>query len=152
MTQVDFNHISKDLSEEEVGKLKALYNTYRSSCSLHRKKLKRISRVRLLLNMLAMYLTRIGVIAGSVTMNPIIIGCISGVGIMMQGYIAKSDLGTRIGKCKSVYTSYGKVVALLRSLLRGAPYEEQALLAELRLLDEIIASSSDHPPPSCSQP
>ena len=139
INNLDFNHISKDLSEEDVEKLKKLYSTYHRNCICYKWKYKRLKRLKLFLNMATIALTSIGVIAGATTLNPIILGSISGTGILVQGYVTKSNIASNVSKCKYAYTSYEKMLSLIKSHLRGVPYDESTLLTELRLIDEIVA-------------
>ena len=89
--------------------------------------------------MVTILLTSIGVIAGGATMNPIILGCITGTGVLVQSYMTKSGMNGRVSRCKYAYVSYKMLLSLIKSHLRGAPYDKQALLTELRLIDEIVA-------------
>ena len=88
--------------------------------------------------MLTTLVTTLGIIAGGITMNPVVLGSISGVGIVAQSYVAKSGMADRSSKCKYAHVSYEKALSLIKSHLRGAPYDENTLITELRLLDEII--------------
>ena len=94
--------------------------------------------------MLSLTLTTVGIIVGGITINPIILGCVSGPGIVLQGYIAKSGLDGKVNRCKYAYISYEKTLTLIKSHLRGVPYDENALLTELKLIDDFVI---DHCPP-----
>ena len=45
--------------------------------------------------MASLGLTVSGTIAGGITLNPVILGCISGPGILIQGYLTKSNIKTK---------------------------------------------------------
>ena len=135
---VDFNHISKDLTTEEVDKLKGLYSTYHRSCMCYKWEYARLGRVKMALDAAAMLTTTIGVVAGGITMNPIVLGCIGGAGILAQSYMAKSDINNRAIRCKHAYVTYERVLSLIKNHLRGLPYDESSLLTELRVIDEIV--------------
>ena len=77
--------------------------------------------------MVTTLVTTIGVVAGDVTMNPIVLGCVSGAGILAQSYVMKSGIGGMVSRCKYAYVTYEKVLSLIKSHLRGAPYEEHTL-------------------------
>ena len=53
---------------------------------------------------------RIGTIAGGVTLNPIILGCIGGPGILIQGCLSKSNIKTKTEMCRYAYTLYKKIL------------------------------------------
>lgn len=135
---MDFNHISKDISEEETIELKRLYAYYHKLETCYKWKHKRLKKIRLLLNMTSIGLTTTGIVAGSITANPLIIACISGPGVIIQGYLSKSDLANKVEHCKFAYTSYKKILTQLRSHLRGIPYNESIFLSDVKVLDDIV--------------
>ena len=134
---IDFNHISSDLSEEEVSKLKTWYRYYHKLQTCYKWKYKRLKRLRLSLNMTSAALVVVGSIAGGVTANPIVLGSISGPGLLIQGYITKSNINNKIEMCKFGYTSYKRILIQLRSYLRGMPFDEAILLSDLKGIDDI---------------
>ena len=88
--------------------------------------------------MVSLGLTVSGTIAGGVTFNPIILGCISGPGILIQGYLSESNIKTKTDICRLAYKSYQKILTHLKSCLRGMPYDESILLSDLKLIDDIV--------------
>ena len=80
----------------------------------------------------------VGSIAGGVTANPIVLGCISGPGVLIQTYLVKSDISKKVEMCKFAYVSYGGIITQLRSFLRGLPYDEATFLSEVRVIDDIV--------------
>ena len=114
---IDFNHISSNLSEEEVVKLERWYRYYHKLYTCYKWKYRTLKRIRLSLNMASIGLVVIGGIAGSVTANPIILGCISGPGIVIQGYLTKKNISRKVEMSRYAYTSYKKVLIQLRSFL-----------------------------------
>ena len=135
---INFNHISDQLSHDEITKLKALYRNYHRLFKCFHWKYKKLKRVKLILELLSLSLTTSGVIVGSVTLNPIILGCLSGSGIMIQGYLTKSDLNKMVDRCRFAHTSYQKILVQLKSFLRGLPYNESNFLSDLKILDDIV--------------
>ena len=133
-----FNHISDTLSEDEINKLKTLYKSYHRLQMCYKWKYKRLRRSKLSLELSSLGLTSIGAIIGAITLNPIILGCLSGSGIMIQAYLTKSDLDKRVDRCKFAYTSYERILVQLKSFLRGLPYDENNFLSDLKVLDDII--------------
>ena len=139
--KIDFNHISKDLSEEDSEELKELYLSYHKWRTCYKWKYKRLKKLKLLNNMISLTLTSVGVIVGGITINPIILGCISGPGIILQGYIARSGFDGRGSRCKYAYVSYEKTLTLIKSCLNGVPYDEHMLLTELKLIDDFVVDN-----------
>ena len=138
---IGFNHISDSLSYDEENKLKTLYRSYHRLQMCYKWKYKRLRRLKLSLELSSIGLTTVGAILGGVTLNPIILGSLTGSGIMIQAYLTKSDLNRRVDRCKFAFASYEKVLVQLKSFLRGLPYDENMFLSDLKILDDIIIDS-----------
>ena len=79
-----------------------------------------------------------GSIVGAATLNPIVIACVAGPGILIQGYLTKSNLINNVERCKFAYTSYEKILTQIRSFLRGSAYDEIIFLSFVKKLDDIV--------------
>ena len=139
---IGFNHISDNLSNDEVIKLKTLYKSYHRLQMCYKWKYKKLRRLKLSLELSSIGLTSVGVIVGSITVNPIILGSLTASGIMIQAYLTKSDLHKRVDMCKFAFTSYEKILIQLKNYLRGIKYEESNFLTDLKILDDIIIDQS----------
>ena len=135
---IGFNHISDSLSYDEVNKLKTLYRSYHRLQMCYKWKYKRLRRLKLSLELSSIGLTTVGAIVGGITLNPIILGSLTGSGIMIQAYLTKSDLNKRVDRCKFAFTSYERVLVQLKSFLRGLLYDESNFLSDLKVIDDII--------------
>ena len=135
---IGFNHISDSLSYEEVNKLQALYRSYHRLQMCYKWKYKKLRRLKRFLELSSIGLTTVGAIVGGVTLNPIILGSLTGSGIMIQAYLTKSDLNKRVDRCKFAFTSYERVLVQLKSFLRGLLYDESNFLSDLKVIDDII--------------
>ena len=134
----NWNHISDKLTEDQIKELKALYKNYHRLFKCYEWKYKKLKRLKLSLEMTSISLVTIGGIVGAVTANPIILGCISGPGVLIQGYLTKSNLINNVERCKFAYTTYKKILVQLKSFLRGLEYDDVMLLSDLKILDDII--------------
>ena len=135
---IGFNHISDSLSYDEVNKLQALYRSYHRLQMCYKWKYKKLQRLKLFLELSSIGLTTVGAIVGGITLNPIILGSLTGSGIMIQAYLTKSDLNKRVDRCKFAFTSYERVLVQLKSFLRGLLYDESNFLSDLKVIDDII--------------
>ena len=135
---IGFNHISNSLSYDEVNKLKTIYRSYHRLQMVYKWKYKRLRRLKLSLELSSISLTTVGAILGSITLNPIILGSLTGCGIMIQAYLTKSDLNRRVDRCRFAFTSYERVLIQFKSFLRGLPYNESNFLTDLKVLDDIV--------------
>ena len=122
-----FNHISTDLSKEEIEKFNRLYNHRLYTC--YQWKYKKIKGIKLSPEMLSIVLTATGSIAGGVTLNPFVLGCVAGPGILIRGYLTKSNITDKVEQCKFAYTTYYKILAQIKAFLRGMPYNETVFLS-----------------------
>ena len=137
---MNFNHISDNLTVDEINKLMALYKTYHRLYKCYEMKYKRLKRLKLSLEMSSILLTVSAVVIGSVTLNPIILSSISGSGVLIQAFLTKSDINKRVNMCRFAYTSYQKILVQLKSYLRGIEYNENELLSDIKIIDDIIIS------------
>ena len=133
-----WNHISEKLNENQIEELKALYKNYHRLFKCYHWKYKKLRRLKISLQLSSISLTVIGTITGSVTLNPVVGGTVVGAGVIIQGYLTKTNLSQRIGKCRLAYTSYEKIMVQLRSFMRGMPYDENVFLSDIKIIDDMI--------------
>jgi len=81
---MNFNHISKILTEDEVSRLKSLYYTYHKMYWSYKKMFKIHKRLDLALKLSSVVLTTTGAMVGTITLNPIILASLSGAGVFLQ--------------------------------------------------------------------
>ena len=86
-------------------------------------------------------LTSVGATVGGVTMNPIILGVLTGTGVLIKGYMSNSNITNKVERCKFAYTSYEKVLTHIRSSLRGIPSDEKIFMSEVRFLDDTVTDT-----------
>ena len=73
---------------------------------------------------------------GCVTLNPLVLGTISGTGLLL-----KSTMEFKIISKKSNHhcvCRLEKILVDLRSFVRGKPYDDQNYLTQLRVLEDIV--------------
>ena len=81
------SYITSDkLTDEEITKFKNLYKNYHRLQMCYKWKYKNLNRISLGLQMGSIGLTATGAIVGSITLNPIVLGCLTGSGVLIQGY------------------------------------------------------------------
>ena len=134
----NFNHVNEKLTREEITMLKNLYAQYHMKTWCYQYAYKKFKKMDLALNLLSIGLTSTGVIVGSVTLNPIILGSISGGGLLLQGLLKTKNYNRKIEMCKFAYTSYQKILNKIRSYLRGEPYDIMDFVLEAHLLDDQV--------------
>ena len=134
----NFNHIDKNISKEKLSEIKAWYKFYYKRFWRYKKAFKHFKRLNLIINVSSTSLVVIGTIACGVTLNPIILGTISGVGILLKTFSEIKNYKKKIEMSKFAYTAYEKVLIDLRSSLRGNQVNHTTFIYEMRLIDEMI--------------
>ena len=80
----------------------------------------------------------IGTISGGLTMNPIILGVINGVGILLTNFGKMKNYKKKIEMTKIAFTTYKKVLVELRSALRGDEFDKDLFIDKMKVVDEMI--------------
>ena len=80
-----------------------------------------------------------GTIAGGVTLNPIILGVINGVGLLIKSISEIKNYANKIELLKIGLTTYEKTLVDLRSYLRVTKYSHEKFISKMNLVDGDIA-------------
>ena len=80
----------------------------------------------------------IGTISGGITLNPVILGVVSGAGVIIAGVGKKNNYKRKIEMSRIAFTTYEKVLIELRSALRGDEWNKKEFVDRMKLIDEII--------------
>jgi hypothetical protein len=136
---LDFNHISKDLDKEVKKELVDLYKYYDLRFRGYRKWHKKLKKRKLYLHMTSIGFTTADGIVGGVTVNPIVIGTLAGIGGVIQGYIAKTELNKKVKRTRIAWSNYQGVCTQIRSFLRGMDYNSEIFLSDLKVVDDMVS-------------
>ena len=135
---INWNHISDKLTEDKISELKALYKFYHKKYWLHKASFKSFKTKNIVCDIGSVLLVLTGTVVGGVTLNPVVIGTISGTGIFLKTYSEIKNYKRKIEMSKFAYTSYAKVLTDLRSFMRGLEYDQTKFLDYVKVLDDII--------------
>ena len=83
-------------------------------------------------------LVSVGTIAGGITLNPIVLGVVNGVGVIVAGIGKKKNYKRKIEMSRIAFTTYENVLVELRSSLRGDSFNKQEFIDRMKLIHEII--------------
>ena len=75
---------------------------------------------------------------GGLTMNPIILGVINGVVIVLTNVGKMKNYKKKIEMTKIAFTTYEKVLVELRSALRGDEFDKDLFINKMKVIDEMI--------------
>ena len=134
----NWNHVSEKLTEDQIFELKALYKFYHKKYWLAKMTYKYYKKAELACNIGSALLVVTGTVVGGVTLNPVVLGTISGSGLLLKTYSEIKNYKRKIEMSKFAYTSYSKVLTDLRSFMRGLKYDEKEFLDYVKVLDELI--------------
>ena len=84
-------------------------------------------------------------IASSITLNPIILGCVSGSGFLLKTFSEAKNYKRKIEMSKFAHTNYDKVLADIRSYLRGLKYNNKDFINYPKILYEATIDLSPLP-------
>jgi len=130
--------VSENLTDDQISELKALYKFYHKKYWLHKASFKSFKKKDMACNIGSVLLIVAGTVVGGVTLNPAVLGSVSGAGLLLKTYSEIKNYKRKIEMSKFAYTSYAKILNDLRSFIRGVNYDEKEFLDYVKVLDEII--------------
>ena len=80
----------------------------------------------------------IGTISGGLALNPIVLGVINGIGILLTNFGKMKNYKKEIEMTKIAFTTYEKVLVELRSALRGNEFDKDQFIDKMKVVDEMI--------------
>ena len=116
----DFNHISKELSEDIEKTLKNFYKFYHKKWWCYNKAFKSNKRKSISLTILSAGSIISGAAAGGITLNPIILGVLTSLGVISKVLPNFKKYDKKVESTRYASTTYKKVLDALRMYLRRA--------------------------------
>ena len=130
----EFNHIDSLLSEEEIKTLKEFYKYYHKKFWCFKKTFKHFKIIDESITISGILLVIIGTISGCLTLNPIVLGVINRLGILLTNFGKMKNYKKKIEMTKIAFTTYEKVLVELRSPMRG----DKFVKIKLKVVDAMI--------------
>ena len=139
----DFNHISKDLSEEIEKILKEFYKFYHKKWWCYNKAFKRYKKKSLSLTILSAGSFISGAAAGGITLNPIILGVLTSVGVISKVLSNFKKYDKKEESTRYASTTYKKVLDELRMYLRDGKtlYNHEDFVKSMKIIDDVIVDN-----------
>ena len=97
-TIFDFNHIDPALPKERLEEIEKLYATYKRMWWCFKKLHQKQKRLDLVEKIVSSVLVAGGVVAGGATLNPIVLGVISGLGLIVKTIQEARNRGKKLRK------------------------------------------------------
>ena len=137
-TILDFNHIDPSIPAEKLEEIQKLYATYKKLWWCFKKVHQKQTRLDLLEKVSSSVLVAAGIVVGGATLNPVVLGVISGMGLIIKTIQEARNRGKKIEKAKFAFTSYEKALSNLKFALRGGNFDQRKFLVEMETIDGIV--------------
>ena len=137
-TILDFNHIDPSIPPEVVEEIQKLYATYKKLWWCYKKVYQEQTRLDLLEKISSSVLVAAGIVVGGATLNPVVLGVISGLGLIVKTIQEARNRGKKIEKAKFAFTNYEKALTTLKFALRGGNFNQRKFLVEMETIDGIV--------------
>ena len=137
-TIFDFNHIDPNIPKEKLEEIQKLYATYKRLWWCFKKLHQKQKLLDLVEKIVSSVLVAGGAVAGGATLNPIVLGVISGLGLILKTIQEAKNRGKKIEKAKFAFINYEKALSTLKFALRGGEFDPKTFLVEMETLDGIV--------------
>ena len=104
MSIFNFNHIDKNKTKEEIQEIKELYKYYHYRYWCYQKTFTHYKKGNLNSNIVSAGLVNIGSVAGGITANPIIIGTVTGAGVLLKTFCDTENYKRKIEMSNTPYS------------------------------------------------
>ena len=141
----EFNHIDSLLSEDEIKTLKEFYKYYHKKFWCFKKTFKYFKIIDETITISGISLVIIGTISGGLTLNPIVLGVINGIGILLTNFGKMKNYKKKIKMSSIAFTTYEKVLVELRSAMRGDEFDKDQFIDKMKVIDEMIIDQTPVP-------
>ena len=127
------------MSDESIYEIESLYIYYHKLKTCHYMDYKHYIKWNTIISTSAIISTTAGVVAGGITLNPVVLGVISGTGLLLSGIKELLKYNKKSEKAYFAYCEFKKVLCTLRSGRRTGVFNKNIFLeTEKRLEDFII--------------
>ena len=137
----NWNHISDELTEEQVEELKSYYHSYHKKCWAYKQALKTFKKWRLLGNSLSIIFAS-GGIASSIASGGISLIAISTVALLIQIWMKHKDLDLKIQNCTYAYQSYQHLLNELKEIMRSGKLDSPHIYNTMKNIDDFVTDNS----------
>ena len=145
MNIFDFNHIDTSIDKTILEEIKAFYKHYHRKWWCYKQTYKHLKKVNFGMKVGSLSLIAMGIVAGGITLNPIILGMISGAGTILTGISQHKNYDKKIEKIKDIFSFYDSVLNELRSNLRGEPFDSNRFIFKMKELENVVCDPTLSP-------
>ena len=136
----NWNHISNELTEEQITELKEYYQTYHRKCWAFKQAAKRFKKWKLLGDTLSVVFATSG-IASAIATSGISLVAISTTSVIIQGWMKHKNLDLKIQNCTYAYQSYQHLLNTIKDM-RGGDFQPSCLHTMMNNIDNYVTDNS----------
>ena len=137
----NWNHISKDLSEEQIEQLKEYYRVYHEKVWGFKQAYKSYKKKKYVGNSLALMFAT-GGISSSIASGGIALIAVSGASILIKGHMEHKNYDMKIEQSKYAFQSYDHLLIEIKDILRSGNFDESSFIHKMSGLDNYIVDNS----------
>ena len=137
----NWNHISDELTEEQVEELKSYYHSYHKKCWAYKQALISFKKWRLLGNSLSIVFAS-GGFASSIATGGIGLIAISTAELLIQGWMKHKDLDLKIQNCTYAYQSYQHLLNQIKDIMRSGNFNSSHIYNTMKNIDDYVTDNS----------
>ena len=137
----EFNHIDQTLSTEKVKILKDLYAYYHKKHYGYEKLHRGFRRKNFVCNLSAGKLIISAAVAGGITLNPIVMATLTGVGLTLKAVASLKKYDKKTEQANFARIEYQKILDEIRFYLRDEAFDKKVFLDRLKMIDNFV---TDH--------
>ena len=137
----NWNHISNELTEEQIEELKSYQHSYHKKCWAHKQALKNFKKWRLLGNSLSIVFAS-GGFASSIATGGISLTTISTASLLIQGWMKHKDLDLKIQNCTYAYQSYQHLLNEINDIMRSVNFKSSHIYNTMKNIDDYVTDNS----------
>ena len=147
----EFNHIDQTLPKEKVKILKDLYAYYHKKHYGYEKLHRGFRRKNFVCNLSAGKLIISAAIAGGITLNPVVIATLTGIGLILKAVASLKKYDKKTEQANFARIEYQKILDEIRFYLRGEAFDEKVFLDRLKMIDNFVTDHCMEIPSSISE-
>ena len=137
----NWNHISEDLTKEEIDELKSYYRTYHKKCWAHKQALKKFKKMKLTGNVLSLVFGTSGV-ASAIATGGIALVAITSVSPLIHLWMSHQNYDMKIQSCTYAYQSYNHLLIQIKDAIRSGDFNRDELYNSMNNVDNYVTDNS----------
>ena len=87
-------------------------------------------------------------VAGGITLNPVVIATLTGVGLILKAVASLKKYDKKTEQANFALIEYQKILDEIRFYLRGEAFDEKVFLDRLKMIDNFVTDHCMEIPPS----